>query len=93
MYRVLKYIHGHIQEDLNLSDLAERFGYSKWHFCTKFHAYTGKSFSKYIRHFRLQMAALDLLEDQKVTEIAMRYGYDTVSGFNKAFLTEFGCCP
>lgn len=93
MYRVLKYIHGHIQEDLNLSDLAERFGYSKWHFCTKFHAYTGKSFSKYIRHFRLQMAALDLLEDKKVTEIAMRYGYDTVSGFNKAFLTEFGCCP
>lgn len=93
MYRVLKYIHEHIQEDLNLAVLAERFGYSKWHFCTKFHAYTGKSFSKYIRHFRLRLASLDILEDRKITDIAIRYGYDTVSGFSKAFLTEFGCCP
>ena len=93
MYRVLKYIHEHIHEDLSLTLLAEKFGYSKWHFCTKFHAYTGKSFSKYIRHFRLHLAALDILDDRKITEIAMMYGYDTVSGFNKAFLTEFGCCP
>lgn len=65
MYQVLKYIHDHIKEDLVLSDIAERFGYSQWHFCSKFHKYTGKSFSKYIRHFRLHLAAFDILEARR----------------------------
>ncbi len=93
MYDVLKYIHEHICEELSLVALADRFGYSKWHFCTKFHEYTGKTLVKYIRHYRLQLAALDLLNDGKSVDVAADYGYDSVSGFNKAFLAEFGCYP
>ena len=93
MYDVLKYIHENIKQNIALSDTAERFGYSKWHFSTKFHKYTGKSFTKYIRHFRLSLASLDILAGKKIIDIALDYGYDSISGFNKAFVSEFGCYP
>ncbi len=93
MYEALKYIHEHIKEDLVLSEIADKFGYSKWHFSSKFHKYTGSSFSKYIRHFRLQLAALDILADRKLIDVALEYGYESIGGFNKAFVSEFGCYP
>lgn len=93
MFEVLKYIHENIGSDLELGDVAKHFGYSKWYFCSKFREYTKKSFVKYVRHYRLQLAALDIISGQKVTDVAMNYGYDTLGGFNKAFLAEFGCLP
>ena len=93
MYEVLKYIHENIKDALSLADVSARFGYSKWHFCAKFHEYTGKSFVKYIRHFRLQLASLEILAGKRITDIVMAYGYDSVGGFNKAFFSEFGCYP
>lgn len=93
MYGVLKYIHENIKENLTLADVAAKFGYSKWHFCSKFKEYTGKSFVKYVRHFRLQLASLEILSGKKITDIVTCYGYDSPSGFNKAFFSEFGCYP
>ncbi|MBE6607910.1 MAG: helix-turn-helix domain-containing protein [Ruminococcaceae bacterium] len=93
MYEVLKYIHENIKENMTLSEISEKFGYSKWYFCTKFREYTGRSFVKYIRYFRLHLAAADLLCGCKVSDVAFEYGYESVGGFNKAFLAEFGCYP
>ncbi len=93
MFEVLKYIHENIEKNIELSDVANLFGYSKWHFCSKFHNYAGKSFVKYVRHYRLQLAALDILSGKKSTDVALNYGYETLGGFNKAFLAEFGCLP
>ena len=93
MYDVLKYIHDNIKENFKLSDVSRQFGYSKWHFCTKFHEYTGRSFTKYVRYFRLHLAALDILQGTRISDVAMEYGYESIGGFNKAFLTEFGCYP
>ena len=93
MYEVLKYIHENIKTKLELDDVSGYFGYSKWHFCSKFHEYTGKSFVKYVRHYRLQLEALDKLSGERSTDVAFEYGYETLGGFNKAFLAEFGCLP
>jgi len=93
VYDVLKYIHNNIEKHLYLSDVANLFGYSKWHFCSKFNKYTGKSFVKYVRHYRLQLAAIDIISGIKITDVALKYGYETLGGFNKAFLAEFGCLP
>ena len=93
MFDVLKYIHDNIEKKLELGDVAANFGYSKWHLCSKFHEYTGRPFAKYVRHYRLQAASLDILSGKKITDTAMRYGYDSLGGFNKAFLAEFGCLP
>ena len=34
-----------------------------------------------------------MLSGKKISDVAFYYGYDTVGGFNKAFLAEFGCFP
>ncbi len=93
MFEVLKYIHEHIALPLSASETAEKFGYSKWYFCEKFRAFTGKTFVEYVRHYRIQLAALDILMGKRVTDAALDYGYDSIGGFNKAFLQYFGCLP
>lgn len=93
MYDVLKYIHDNINQPLLAEKIAKEFGYSKWYFCERFKSSTGKTFVEYVRYYRIQKAASALLSGQKVLDIATSYGYDSVSGFNKAFLKEFGCSP
>ncbi len=89
----MKYIHDHISERLVLADVAAKFGYSKWYFSEKFRRYTGHTFTEYVRRYRMQLAAIELLSGKKTIEVSMDYGYESVSGFNKSFLTEFGCLP
>lgn len=93
MYEVMKYIHENIKDKLSLSEVAKKFGYSKWYFCSRFHEYTKKSFVKYVRYYRIQLAALEILSGAKSTDVAFDYGYESLGGFNKAFLSEFGCLP
>ncbi len=93
MYDVLTYIRENIGEALDMTSVSAHFGYSKWHFCKKFREYTGVTFSEYIRHLRVSVAALEILDGKKITDAAINCGYDTLGGFNKAFLKEYGCLP
>ena len=93
MIDVLKHIHENIHKPLAMSEVAKQFGYSKWHFCSRFREYTGRTFVEYVRHYRIQLAAMDILRGEKITDVALDYGYETVSGFNKSFLSVFGCVP
>ena len=93
MIDVLKHIHENIHKPLAMSEVAKQFGYSKWHFCSRFREYTGRTFVEYVRHYRIQLAAMDILRGEKITDVAMDYGYETVSGFNKSFLSVYGCVP
>ncbi len=93
MNGVLRYIHDHIRERLQAAEVAEQFGFSRWYFCARFREFTGKTFVEYVRHYRIQLAALDILAGKKVLDAAVDCGYDSVSGFTKAFMKEYGCMP
>ena len=93
MNNILKYVHDNIHQSLLAGDVAEKFGYSRWYFCNRFKAFTGKTFAEYVRHCRVQLAALEILSGKKVLDVAMDYGYESVGGFNKAFMKEYGCAP
>ena len=93
MFAVLSYIHENITRQIGVADTAAHFGYSKWHFCKKFREFSGVTFTEYVRRYRVQLAAIDILGGKKITDVAFDYGYDTLSGFNKAFLKEYGCMP
>lgn len=56
----------------------------------KFHEFTGLTFVEYVRHYRVQLAAIDILNGKTVTEVSLEYGYESLGGFNKAFLKEYG---
>ena len=93
MYDVLKYINENLKSRLTLEETAERFAYSKWYFCEAFKKFAGITFTDYVRHRRMQLAASEVMEGKKFTDIAQDCGYDTQTGFNKAFLREYGCLP
>lgn len=55
---------------------------------------TGMGISEYIRNRRLYLAACELQNtDDKVIEIALRYGYETQESFTKAFTCFHGATP
>ena len=94
MYDVLQFIQNNLQKKLSITETAKRFGYSKWYFCELFHAFTGMTFVEYIRRYRMQLAAMEIIEGhRRLSDISLSYGYDTQNGFNKAFLKEYGCLP
>ena len=91
MFKVLKYVHDNISHQLSVADVSRHFGYTNTYFCEKFRAFTGRTFVEYVRYYRMQLAALDILKGKKISDVAMDYGYESIGGFNKAFLSVYGC--
>jgi AraC family transcriptional regulator len=48
---------------------------------------------EYVRNSRLFYAASELTSERKIIDIAIDYGFETHSGFSKAFRRYFGCPP
>ena len=90
---ILKYIDDNLSAHLTLSDVASYAGYSTWHFCEKFKNSTGMTFTEYLRNRRMQHAVNALLRGESFQDIAFNAGYETVSGFEKAFYKQYSCMP
>ncbi|MBQ8975604.1 MAG: AraC family transcriptional regulator [Oscillospiraceae bacterium] len=93
MVRCRAYIEEHLEQDIDLRGLADMFNYSYYYFRTLFHRVNGHTVYEYIRIRRLTRAAQELRRGKTVTEVAARYGFDTASGFTKAFRQYYGISP
>ena len=81
------------QQTVSARELAQRAGYSYFHFCHVFKSIFGVSVGAYLRERRLFDAARQLCAGESVTTVAFSGGFDTVSGFSKAFRRVFGVSP
>lgn len=59
--RVHSYVEMHLRGSLTLDDVAREAGYERTHFCRKFRAATGLSFSDYVARTRVSAAKQLLL--------------------------------
>ncbi|RXM68333.1 AraC family transcriptional regulator [Clostridium tetani] len=91
--KCIKFIEDHIKENITIKEIANESGYSLYHFCRVFSLCKGMSLMEYIRERRLSLAATELLKGRKVIDIALDYGFETPSGFTKAFRKTFGYSP
>ena len=91
--KVLHYIDENLKNELNADILADVAGFSMYHFCRVFQWNVGYSVMGYVRFRRLAFAALDLSSGRKMIDIAMDYGFETHSGFSKAFKRQYGVSP
>lgn len=89
----IHYIEEHMDEPLTVGQLSRRSGYSAYHFCRIFTLCTGMPPMDYIRRRRLTAARAALAEGRRVTDVALDHGYDTPSGFARAFRRAFGYSP
>lgn len=93
MTRILKYIETHISEPLTIKQLAQIAGYSEYHFIRLFKEYTNMSCMYYIRKRRLIKASEDIVNGNRIIDVAFQYGWQSHSAFTKSFKREFGFSP
>lgn len=91
--KCIKFIEDHIKENITIEEVASQSGYSLYHFCRVFSLCKGVSVMEYIRGRRLSLAATELFKGRKIIDIALDYGFETSSGFSKAFRKAFGYSP
>ena len=87
----IDYIENHLTDNVSTQDVAAQVFLSPFFLQRGFSLMTGYGIGEYLRNRRLYQAALDLQRtDEKVIDIALRYGYETPESFTKAF-TRFHC--
>lgn len=91
---LLQYIEAHYTEEITLESMADKMGFSKYHFSRLFKEYTSFTFCDYLNYRRIK-AAESLLEDPEisVTEVAVNTGFTSIPTFNRLFRKYKGCTP
>lgn len=89
----LKYIAEHAGQPLTLQDIAEASGYSQYYFSRTFKKSMGISVMEYVRRQNLKLGSEAIIRGKSILEAALDCGYDSHSGFTKAFRKEFGFSP
>lgn len=90
----IQYIEEHITEQLSAKEIAKSLNLSEFYFQKGFAMLCGFTVSEYIRNRRLALAGNDLFStDEKVIDIALKYGYDSPDSFTKAFTRFHGVTP
>lgn len=92
--KVLNHLQFHLGNEIQLSELADLGGFSKFHFSRLFKAYTGETVIAFLKRKRLEKAAYYLrFTEKSISEIAYEIGYDVPSSLNVPFAKMFGCTP
>lgn len=90
---VIDYIEDHLTDDLSLEVISEYAGVSDYHFRKIFFYLSGLTLSEYIKNRRLSEASMELLNGEKVTDVALNYGYQSIDGFTRAYKKWSGFLP
>ena len=89
----LLYIDRHLEESFTLSQIAGEMGYSEFHFSRWFRREMQISVMEYVKKRRLIKASEAILQGGNIIDTALRFGWQTHSGFTRAFKNEFGFYP
>ena len=88
------YMETHLEDHVGLEDVARAVHLSPFFLQRGFSLMTGFGVGEYLRNRRLYQAALDLQQaEEKVIDVALRYGYETPESFTKAFARFHGATP
>ncbi|SHF06159.1 AraC-type DNA-binding protein [Caldanaerobius fijiensis DSM 17918] len=91
---LLPYIHFHCNQDITLSDLAEKFHCSETKLNEYLYSHTGLSFTDYLNEVRIRLACALLSNPElKISEISKIVGYKSMKTFYRAFKSLKGFSP
>src|SRR5215472_4023440 len=87
-------IESHFAEEIELGDVAEVAGVSRYHLSRAFGLATGRSVMHYVRRRRLAEAARVLADGAPdILAVALDAGYGSHEAFTRAFRDHFGATP
>jgi len=90
---VIDYIEDHLTDDISPEIISEYAGVSDYHFRKIFFYISGLTLNEYIKNRKLSEANKDLLNGERVTDVAFKYGYQSMDGFTRAFRKWSGLLP
>ncbi|TDL65058.1 AraC family transcriptional regulator [Rhodococcus qingshengii] len=90
---LMDYIETHLTEAISGKEISKIVGLSDYHFKRMFSYMAGMSLNEYIKNRRLSVANVELINGAKVTDIAYKYGYQSIEGFSRAFREWSGFLP
>ncbi|MGG5357307.1 MULTISPECIES: AraC family transcriptional regulator [unclassified Enterococcus] len=91
--QLMDYIEEHLSEQILLEDAAKKLGISDYHLKRTFSFLSGMTLPEYIKKRRLACANQELVNGATVTDVAFKYGYQTLDGFSRAFRDWTGYLP
>ncbi len=91
--KTMDYIEAHLSGEIDYEQLARLACCSSYHYQRMFAYMAGVSLGEYIRRRRMSIAAADLQGGEKVLEVALKYGYQSPTAFNRAFQSVHGLPP
>jgi AraC family transcriptional regulator len=94
MKNAIDYIEDNLDGEIDYGKIAQIALSSQYHFQRMFGFLIGIPLSEYIRRRRLTLAAFDLQNsDEKIINLALKYGYSSPDSFSRAFMAMHGMIP
>lgn len=88
------YIEANLEKEISYDKAAQIACCSTFHFQRMFSYIADVPLAEYIRRRRMTLAAFDLqCGSEKIIDIALKYGYDSPTSFNRAFHNVHGIAP
>lgn len=92
--KVISCIEDKLDKEIDIEDLSKMVCCSTFHFQRMFAYLTDMSLTEYIRRRKMTRCAYELQNsDIKIIDIAIKYGYDSPTAFNRAFQSIHGIAP
>ncbi|MCI9857856.1 AraC family transcriptional regulator [Microbacterium proteolyticum] len=88
--RLVELVEVRLDDGLDVAVLATELGTTEYHLRRMFSSLAGMPLSEYIRRRRMSVAAADILGDDDLLSIAVRYGYGSTEAFGRAFRSVHG---
>lgn len=90
----LDYIEEKLDGEINHKELAKLTGTSEFHYSRMFSCIIGIPLCQYVRNRKMTLAAFDLQTTEiKIIDLAMKYGYESPTAFNRAFKSVHDIAP
>lgn len=89
----MNYIEENITGVIDMENVAKIAGCSSYHFQRMFTYMAEVPISEYIRKRRMSLAAVDIMNNEKVIDVAIKYGYESPTAFNRAFKSIHNIAP
>ncbi|MCC2637564.1 MAG: mmsr1 [Moraxellaceae bacterium] len=94
VWAVQAYMQAHLDEPLTLDQLADAFGFERFHFAKTYRRLTGRAPLTHFLHLKMERAAR-LLDggELRVSEVARVLGYEDAHYFSRQFRRLMGVAP
>lgn len=88
--RLVELVEHRLDDELDVASLVTQLGTTEYHLRRMFSSLAGMPLSEYIRRRRMSVAAADIVGEDDLLTIAVRYGYGSTEAFGRAFRSVHG---